>query len=255
MALDDERCFIHLLPADRTSTAAVACPPCKVLAVRTSGRRGSDSAVDTRARLIDVAERLIAERGVDQVTLRAVGLESGQRNNSAAQYHFGSKDGLIAAIANARSRPIDARRAELIEELRAAPEPPGVRELINLLVLPLAEVVAGTGEQTWYLRFLANAMDQPVFDRPELPAGRDGTESPDPPGLRFMRIELQRVLHDLPAAEFERRMRWAAKITLRVLADYERHRGALADEAATRQIVADLDEALVALLQAPYPAR
>lgn len=221
--------------------------------MRNSDTRLPES-INTRARLIDVAERLIAEHGVAGVSLRTVGIEAGQRNKSAAQYHFGSKDGLIAAIANARSRPIDARRAELIEELRAAPEPPGARELINLLVQPLAEVVAGADEETWYLRFLANAVDEPVMGRPGLPAGPGETESPDPPGLRFMREELRRVLSDLPAAEFERRVRWAAMITMRVLADYEGRHGAMAGAAAAHQVVSDLNESLVALLLAPYPA-
>lgn len=49
-------------------------------------------------------------------------------------------------------------------------------------------------------------------------------------------------------------MRWAAMITLRVPADYERHDGAMADEATARQLVADLDETLVAPLGAPYAA-
>ncbi len=51
-----------------------------------------------REQMILAAERLIAERGIDAVSLREIGATAGQRNNSAAQYHFGTKEGLVAAI-------------------------------------------------------------------------------------------------------------------------------------------------------------
>ena len=48
----------------------------------------------TPQRMIVVAERLFAERGIEAVSLREVGAACGLRNNSAAQYHFGSRTGL-----------------------------------------------------------------------------------------------------------------------------------------------------------------
>ena len=44
----------------------------------------------TAERLLLAAERLFAARGVDGVSLRQVNVEAGQRNLSAAHYHFGS---------------------------------------------------------------------------------------------------------------------------------------------------------------------
>ncbi|WP_165978182.1 TetR family transcriptional regulator [Actinomadura darangshiensis] len=212
---------------------------------------------DTRARLIDVAERLFAELGIESVSLRIVGIEAGQRNNSAAQYHFGSKAGLIAAIIAARSAAVDGRRAELVAALRSADRRPGPADLVALLVLPLVETIDATSERTWYLRFLANAMDHPMLDAPWRP-GRSrppgAPDPPDPPGLRYLRRELKRLLPDLPDAEFERRMRWTSMTTFRVLADYERQRSTTAGAPPSRQVVSDLTRMLVALLTAPYPA-
>ena len=54
---------------------------------------------DTRTRLLDVAEQLFAEHGIDAVSLSQILETAGQRNKSAIYYHFGSKAGLIAAIA------------------------------------------------------------------------------------------------------------------------------------------------------------
>ena len=42
--------------------------------------------------MITTAERIVAERGLTAMSLRVVQRESGQRNKSAAQYHFGSPD-------------------------------------------------------------------------------------------------------------------------------------------------------------------
>ena len=51
-----------------------------------------------RARLLDVAERLFAERGIDAVSLNSIAREANQLNASVMQYHFASKMGVIEAI-------------------------------------------------------------------------------------------------------------------------------------------------------------
>lgn len=199
---------------------------------------------DTRTRLIEVAERLFAEHGIETVSLRMVGAEAGQRNNSAAQYHFGSRDGLIEAIIATRSAPIDARRRELVGALQSGPEPASLPSLVNLFVAPLAETITSSGRRTWYLRFLANALDHPML------AGPWQQIRPHPPALRHMHAELRKLLPGLSDEAFERRSRWVAMITLRVLADHERQVSE-ATGADTEQVVAELLATLTALLRAP----
>lgn len=109
--------------------------------------------------MIDVAERLMAERGIGVVSLRQVQRGSGQRNKSAAQYHFGSREGLIAAIVETRMAPINERRLALLAELDAAGRGEDPRRLVEALVLPLAEVTGVTGST--YARFLAQALADP----------------------------------------------------------------------------------------------
>ncbi|MEV0974337.1 TetR/AcrR family transcriptional regulator [Microtetraspora glauca] len=215
----------------------------------TPDETGADAALgqDTRIRLIEVAERLFAENGIASVSLRTVGVTAGQRNNSAAQYHFGSKDGLIAAIARHRSAPITERRMELVEELRAAGEPPGVEALIRLLVAPLAESTTGPGRQSWYLRFLAGVIDHPMIQDPREYGGQKH------PGIGYMLAQLRLRLPGLPQAVFERRTRWMAVIVIRVLADHERRRSSPAGPTATLdEVVSDLTVSMAALLRAPY---
>jgi AcrR family transcriptional regulator len=93
-------------------------------------------AADTRRLLLDAAERLMAERGVDGVSMREISAGAGQANNNAAQYHFGTRDGILEAVLDRRMGPIDERRAKLIADL--GPSPP-LESLIRAVVVPLAE--------------------------------------------------------------------------------------------------------------------
>ena len=55
-------------------------------------------APSTKEQIVLVAERLFAERGIEGVSLRQIGAAAGNGNNSAVQYHFGSKDRLVQAV-------------------------------------------------------------------------------------------------------------------------------------------------------------
>ncbi|MER7012770.1 TetR family transcriptional regulator [Saccharopolyspora sp. NPDC000359] len=198
-----------------------------------------------RERMIDVAEELIAEYGVEAVSLRTVGAQAGQRNNSAAQYHFGSKEGLIHAIIAVRSPGVDARRQELVSEYRRSGAD-DIESLVRLLVLPLAETIDRSGERTWYLRFLANVMDHPMWHEVGEPA--EGEQ----PALRYMARELRKRLPHLSGRTLRRRSRWMAIIAFRVLADHERELAAATRRnraPSTNQVVEELVDTLVALLR------
>jgi AcrR family transcriptional regulator len=91
---------------------------------------------ETREHLLDAAERLMAEHGADGVSMREISVGAGQGNNNAAQYHFGSREGIIEAVLDRRMGPIDRRRAEMIKAL--GPDPT-LEDLARAVVVPLAE--------------------------------------------------------------------------------------------------------------------
>uniref|UniRef100_UPI0010418D0F TetR/AcrR family transcriptional regulator n=1 Tax=Actinomadura fibrosa TaxID=111802 RepID=UPI0010418D0F len=66
---------------------------------------------DTRERLLDAAERLYAERGIDGVSLREIVQAAGARNATAVQYHFGDRGGVIRAIFARHLPDVSARQA------------------------------------------------------------------------------------------------------------------------------------------------
>jgi len=73
-------------------------------------------ATDTRARLIEAAERLFARRGVHEATTREILEAAGQRNVSALTYHFGSRERLLWAILDRHNGPLEVGRAERLVE-------------------------------------------------------------------------------------------------------------------------------------------
>ncbi|MCS3450416.1 MULTISPECIES: TetR/AcrR family transcriptional regulator [Bradyrhizobium] len=81
----------------------------------------------TRSAILAAAERLYADRGFGDVTLRDIVAEANV-NLAAVNYHFGSKDELIAELFVTRS--IQTNR-ERLNELRAAEEKGGGRAAIE----------------------------------------------------------------------------------------------------------------------------
>ena len=87
----------------------------------------------TRALILDAAERLYADRGFADVTLRDIVAAAGV-NLAAVNYHFGSKDELIAELFVTRS--IATNRARL-NELKAAEAEGGGRAEIDAILRAL----------------------------------------------------------------------------------------------------------------------
>jgi AcrR family transcriptional regulator len=94
---------------------------------------------------------LFARRGLYQVTVREIVEAAGQRNVSALNYHFGSREGVLDAILDRHGERIDAERGVLLKEIgRDASS----RDLVGALVVPY---LANLGDQSGrdYLRIVA----------------------------------------------------------------------------------------------------
>ena len=77
-------------------------------------------APSSKEQIVLTAERLFAEHGIDGISLRQIGQAAGNANNSAVQYHFGTKDNLIQAIFEYRLPYLTRRRELLVAERRPA---------------------------------------------------------------------------------------------------------------------------------------
>ena len=105
----------------------------------------------TMARLLREAERLFARRGLWQVTVREITQAADQRNVSALNYHFGSREGVLDAILTSHGDPTDEARGRHLEDVGREARS---RDLVAALVVPYASHLA-TPEGRDYLRIVA----------------------------------------------------------------------------------------------------
>lgn len=112
-------------------------------------------------RLIEVAETLFGEHGIEGVSLRQISSAAGTANNYAVQYHFGDLLGLIRAISRKRMPEIEARRAKLLMQAKAEGKLQDIRTLLEIIHRPLIEHTNDQGEKV-YARFILAALQSPV---------------------------------------------------------------------------------------------
>ncbi|MDI9916964.1 TetR/AcrR family transcriptional regulator [Rhodococcus sp. IEGM 1379] len=198
---------------------------------------------DARAAMIDAAERLVAERGLAAMTLRDVQTEAGQANKSAAQYHFGSREGLLTAVVDSRMKPAGERRRELLDAIDLGPQPPTMRQLVEALILPLAEQTIER-EHSLYARFLV----QSIFDPAMSSTIREHMRAES---FRDVRRRIESISL-LPADIAELRTGTLSVLSVVTFATWE---GRIHGPEESAPIVADLIECCLGALNAPAPAR
>jgi AcrR family transcriptional regulator len=115
----------------------------------------------TRERLLDAAERLWGDRGLEGVSLQEIRLAAGQRNSSALQFHFGDRDGLRLALAQRHIPRLAAMQQELYQRLVERGRENDLAGLVEVLVRPIAEYVRrGPSERAW-LKIAAADLGRP----------------------------------------------------------------------------------------------
>jgi AcrR family transcriptional regulator len=95
----------------------------------------------TRDRILDTAERLFAEHGLQQVSTRDI-THAAAANVGAINYYFGGKEGLIEAIFNRRLTPMNHKRIATLEALEKGGAHPRVEDLLDALIRPAVEYCA-----------------------------------------------------------------------------------------------------------------
>ena len=97
------------------------------------------SRTDTKTRILDAAEKLFAERGFSETSLRLI-TSKAEVNLASVNYHFGSKKELIRAVL-ARYLDVFMPSAAIeINRLHHAPEHASLNEIFSALIKPLLEL-------------------------------------------------------------------------------------------------------------------
>ena len=66
-------------------------------------------ASDTKRRILDAAELLMGEKGFTSTSMRDI-TAAAKVNHASVNYHFGSKEALLAAVLERRLQPINEQR-------------------------------------------------------------------------------------------------------------------------------------------------
>jgi AcrR family transcriptional regulator len=186
----------------------------------------------TRLRLIVAAERLVAEHGPEGVSSRQISAAAGQTNNYAVQYHFGSKEGLLKAVFTHRIRRIDVTRTKLLSQATANGSTASVRQLLDVLMLPLADEVLDPDSR--YVSFNTRVLMYRFADVPKW--FREGGLPLSELGFRvheMMRAEIDHI----PEPIRDRRLHNALSNCLLALANYEQRHS----EQENSTVVGDAD--------------
>jgi len=196
----------------------------------------------TREKILTVAERLFAERGVFAVSNRQIGEAAGQGNNTAVGYHFGTKTDLIRAITAGHTRHIDLIRARLLAEHEGSDS---LRDWVVVTVRPLTDHLAALGVPSWYARFAAQLMTEPALRDIMI------TEALHSPAARAAATGITRAMPALPDAVRAEREEMVGTLIVHTCAERER---TLTGGAAWADVEAHLTDAIVGLLSAPVSA-
>ncbi len=218
----------------------------------TTGENASEHAEETRALLLDAAERLFVERGIDAVSLREIVRAAGQRNASALHYHFGSRDGVLEALIDLRMPAVNVRRLALIAPVMAGRRKPSPRRLAEALILPLAEIVEPGNEHGNWVRLAAQIYANDSIGFAAIFRRKNYDE-----GLRQVGLALRRAHPGAPPLLLDQRNMLAVRQAVHALADWQR--GVLTRQSGVAIIslplfVANLLDVTEAMLAAKFSA-
>ncbi|WP_019927726.1 TetR/AcrR family transcriptional regulator [Nocardia sp. BMG111209] len=203
--------------------------------------RANSKGAATRQLILETAEQLFAERGIEAVPLRDIAVAAGQRNNVAVQYHFGDRENLLRAIVAYRAARSEQIRTELLADLLAADRPPQPRDLVRAFVVSLAGHLE---DGNHYLAFLSRH----IVERAGY-TGLTGVAGTSIVGT-FLAL-LGRLLPDHPAAVLEERWMTVMSTTVHTLSRYQIAQRGERLPAALPELLEDLVNFLTAGLAAP----
>jgi AcrR family transcriptional regulator len=121
----------------------------------------------TRDRILDAAERLLAERGSTAMSIRDVLKAAEVANAGAIGYYFGGKDGLVSAVERRAVADINQARLAALE---ATGQHPSAYDLALAFIGPLARLRAHPRGQ------VTSRVYARIFDEPQSQWPRNGAD-------------------------------------------------------------------------------
>jgi AcrR family transcriptional regulator len=208
-------------------------------------------ATEIRYRLIVAAEQLFSEQGIEGTSLRQIATAGGLVNNSAVQYHFGSKVGLIDAIFRQRMEEMEFERARLLAEAESKGRLGDIKTLLQMICHPHRALVDQSGRHP-YAHFLCQYL---LRYRPPAIPWLPAEVIPDAPRhLRRIQALIREKLFYLPDRLVARRLVTAVIMYLSVLINHDYLNVGSADGESLDSMLDDTIEQMVAAISLPLRA-
>lgn len=206
-----------------------------------NGRRTRERG--TREVLLDTAERLFGQHGLEGVSLSRITREAGQRNASALHYHFGSKTDLLKALLARRMEGINARRHAMLELVDESDRTSALRRVAEALVIPFAEQVDQGGRH--YVRLVAQLHGDPRTRTFRLTRGVHDS------AIRETAELVPRLLPDIPREIVRQRLLLVTSLIIHAVAEQERAMAEGSPRNVMPLFVGNLVDVIQAMLLAP----
>ena len=166
-------------------------------------------------KLMQTAERLFGEHGVDGVSLRQIVSSAGYANSYAVQHHFGTKEGLLQAVYDMRLPTLDKGRGQRLQQAKNNTDGAGIDDLILAFFAPLIEDFNPQIQKT-YQQFNTRLLQSEQIPHPYF-----SSNVPQSAALEIMQL-LKQLLPPLPDAVFDARLRLASELFLSAMAERRR---------------------------------
>lgn len=118
----------------RRQRTVKATPEPRATGKAPAGRRGPKSGPETRERLLNVAQELFANEGINSVSLRRI-MEVAQVGASQLNYHFGTKRDLLRTIFSQKLDVLNKERLALLDIAEASPGGPSLEKILEAYYL------------------------------------------------------------------------------------------------------------------------
>ena len=168
---------------------------------------------ETIDELLDLAERLFAKYGVEQVPLTRIVASSRQKNRSALHYHFGSREGMLAAVLDRRLKHINALRQDMLDGIANDGR---LSETVRAFVAPLCSVVLREPWGPDYISVLAQVSFHPRL------LGERAVDDASISALRQCKRLIAQALPDIPRKILSQRLKWFTDSVVLAIAHWTR---------------------------------
>ncbi len=210
----------------------------------------SGAGVETRQLLIAAASRAFAEHGTAHASLLDITRQAGQRNRGAVHYHFGSREGLVAAVLDQHASFLAERELALLALARERPGDLGAA--VEAAARPTTELAETSSSGRHYVQIVAELVAEERIDvHPDVRGALERT------GGYAVFEEIRARVPAMPEHLVDERLALMTSFLLRAISDRAR---ALEREEPGRQqlgtedFVANLVAMIVAMLSVELPA-